>query len=90
MNNTQEQILFTPKYPKSIPLLTDREKEVLVELSFGYTDHEIGNHLSLSHHTVKSHRKRLIVKFDSRNTVHLVRQGIQLGIISLLEKEQYL
>jgi len=83
MNNVEKQIVYKPKYPKSIPLLTDREKEVLIELSFGYTNHEIGKHLCLSHHTVNSHRKRLIIKFNSRNTVHLVRQGIQLGLISL-------
>ncbi len=81
LNMTEKKILSLNNFPKSIPLLTNREKEVLILLSYGYTDSEIGNILCLSHHTVKSHRKKLIIKFDSRNTANLVRQGIQLGFI---------
>jgi DNA-binding CsgD family transcriptional regulator len=79
----QTQISYLKSYPKSIPLLSIREKEVLILLSLGYTNHEIGSKLRLSHHTVNSHRKRLIVKFDSKNTVHLVREAIKLGFIDL-------
>ncbi|MDA8692638.1 helix-turn-helix transcriptional regulator [Saprospiraceae bacterium] len=85
---SQTQISYIKTYPKSIPLLSDREKEVLIQLSLGYTNHEIGLNLRLSHHTVNSHRKRLIMKFDSKNTANLVRKGIKLGFISLRDDEK--
>lgn len=42
--------------------LSEREKEILVELSAGYTNKEIGDRLNISAHTVMTHRKNIIRK----------------------------
>jgi DNA-binding CsgD family transcriptional regulator len=53
-------------------LLTIREKEVLYFLSRGFTDFEIAKKLFLSRSTIKTHRKKLLMKYDARNSCHLV------------------
>jgi len=53
-------------------LITNREKEVYHLISQGHTDVEIGKILFLSTNTIKSYRKRLLAKFNARNSVHLV------------------
>lgn len=63
--------------------LSEREKEVLNLLSLGYTNNEIGLKLYMSHHTVNTHRKKLIKKLDSKNTPHLIRQAIKLQFIKI-------
>ena len=62
--------------------LTKREKEVLRRISNGETSQEIAAGLYISHHTVLSHRKNLLLKMEARNTAHLVALGYKAGCIS--------
>jgi DNA-binding NarL/FixJ family response regulator len=62
---------------KIIPMITDREREVLDLLKEGYTVKEIANELYLSHHTVQSHKQNLIKKFEARNTVQMVVRAVR-------------
>ena len=67
--------------------ITNREKEVLEMLCQGLTAKEIGHSLHISTCTVESHRRNMIVKFDARNTVHMVvraLRGISPGEIFVL------
>ena len=61
--------------------ITDRELEVLTLLSRGYTTKEIAHQLFLSTHTIESHKKNMIHKLDSRNTIDLVVKAIRMCII---------
>ncbi|MEL6123472.1 MAG: response regulator transcription factor [Bacteroidota bacterium] len=61
--------------------VTEREMEVLRLVSEGYTDQQIANQLHLSHHTIHSHRKNLIIKLGAKNTAELVRRAIEKGLI---------
>lgn len=61
-------------------LLTNREKEVLYFLTQGFTDKEIGKKLFLSRSTIKTHRKNLILKFDARNSCHLVYLSFSMNV----------
>lgn len=64
-----------------IPVLTRREKEVLVLIAEGLTNHEIGEKLFISTTTVDTHRKNLLAKFDAKNTATLIRMAAQFKLI---------
>lgn len=60
-------------------VLTSREQEVLESLYQGACTKEIAEALFISHHTVESHRKNLIQKFEARNSIHLIYLALQDG-----------
>lgn len=66
----------------TIPKLTRREKEVLIEASKGLTTQQIADALFISTHTVDSHRKNLIEKFKSNNISSAISLAIEYGMIS--------
>jgi len=58
-----------------IPIITRREKEVLVLIADGLTNIEIADKLFISTTTVDSHRKNLLAKFGVRNTATMIRMA---------------
>lgn len=62
--------------------ISKREQEVLHLIAQEFTIHEIADQLYVSHHTVVSHRKNLLLKLQVRNMAGLVRRGFELGILS--------
>lgn len=70
-----------PVSGSSEPVITRRESEILRLIAEGFTNQEIGERLFISSSTVDSHRKNLLVKFNSKNTAALVRTAISKGII---------
>lgn len=62
--------------------LTKREKEVLKLLADGMTTLEISQRLFISTHTVESHRKNLLSKYQTKNTAGLVKYAFQNGLLS--------
>jgi len=64
-----------------IPVITRREKEVLLLISEGMTNHEIGEKLFISTTTVDTHRKNLLSKFEAKNTATLIRMAAQYRLI---------
>ncbi|WP_437918924.1 response regulator [Sphingobacterium sp. LRF_L2] len=65
----------------SVPKLTRREKEILVEAAAGLTTIQIADKLFISPHTVESHRKNLIEKFKSSNLSSAIKLAIEYGLI---------
>ena len=65
----------------SEPVITKRESEILRLIADGFTNQEIADRLFISSSTVDSHRKNLLVKFNSKNTAALVKTAISKGII---------
>lgn len=65
----------------SEPVITRRESEILRLIADGFTNQEIADRLFISSSTVDSHRKNLLVKFNSKNTAALVKTAISKGII---------
>lgn len=47
--------------------LTERENDVLVLLTSGYTNKEIAERLNITHHTVKAHIGAILRKFGCKN-----------------------
>lgn len=64
-----------------IPVLTRREKEVLVLIAEGLTNNAIGEKLFISTTTVDTHRKNLLAKFEVKNTATLIRMAVQFQFI---------
>jgi len=61
--------------------LTEREREVLVEVGKGLSNHEIGTALYLSEATVKAHVSRLLVKLDAANRVQVAIVAHEAGLL---------
>lgn len=51
--------------------LTNKELEVLYLLLEGYTASQVGKKLNITEETVKSHRKKILAKYQARNMVHV-------------------
>jgi len=63
--------------------LTPREKEILMLIAYEQTTPQIAQHLSLSKHTILTHRKNLLAKLHVRNIAGLVRVAIEKELISI-------
>ncbi len=63
-----------------LDLLTDREREVLVEIATGATNSEIASTLFMAEGTVKTHIGRLLAKLRCRDRVGLVLFAHEVGL----------
>jgi DNA-binding NarL/FixJ family response regulator len=63
-----------------IDQLTDRERDVLVQLTLGRSNSEIAEALFLSEATVKTHLGRVLTKLGVRDRVQAVIAAFQAGI----------
>jgi two-component system, NarL family, nitrate/nitrite response regulator NarL len=66
---------------EKLPLLTTREKEVLQLIAEGMTNPQIAQQLFISLHTVDSHRKNLLTKFEVNNTAGLIKLAAKYNMI---------
>src|SRR5687768_7557452 len=64
------------------PVLTQREKEVLHLIAEGYTNHQMAEELFISPHTVDSHRKNLLNKFEVKNTAALLNSAMKHNLLN--------
>lgn len=83
---------FSPEIAKDLAVnmrnqnsteVSEREQEVLNALFTGLSTREIGEKLFISHHTVESHRKKLIQKFNARNSIHLIYLALKKGFLHI-------
>lgn len=66
-----------------LQVLTDREREVLVEIAKGATNGEIAQNLYMAEGTVKTHIGRLLSKLECRDRVGLVLLAHETGLVRL-------
>lgn len=71
----------TPNERASLEQLTDREREVLVELAKGGTNREIANRLFISDNTVKNHVHNILEKLGFSNRREAVRFAQKQGLV---------
>ncbi|MBP7555376.1 MAG: response regulator transcription factor [Chitinophagaceae bacterium] len=64
-----------------IPLITRREKEVLLLVADGFTNAEIAEKLFISVPTVNTHRKSLLSKFNVNNTAGLIKIAAKHNLV---------
>ncbi|WP_051359611.1 LuxR C-terminal-related transcriptional regulator [Adhaeribacter aquaticus] len=61
--------------------LTKRETEILQLVKGGYLSKEISNKLSISLHTVNTHRQRFLEKLGANNSIEAVIFASKLGLL---------
>ena len=66
-----------------VPVVSRREKEVLQLIVDGLTNPQIAEKLFVSLHTVDSHRKNLLAKFNVSNTASLIRIAVKCSLVSI-------
>lgn len=64
-----------------LPLITRREKEVLLLVADGFTNAEIAEKLFISVPTVNTHRKSLLSKFNVNNTAGLIKLAAKYNLV---------
>jgi len=69
------------KQPRPADLLTSRELEVLRWMSTAATYREIGDELSISEETVRSHAKHILSKLGQPNRTGAVLEAGRLGLL---------
>lgn len=70
----------TPPQASALASLTDREREVLVEIAAGLSNAEIATKLYLAEATVKTHLGRILTKLDLRDRVQAVLFAYRNGL----------
>ena len=67
-------------------VLSEREREVLVQIAKGLSNKEIADALCLSTHTVITHRKNIAAKLNIHSTAGLTIYAIANGLVEIREK----
>ncbi|MBL4587610.1 MAG: response regulator transcription factor [Flavobacteriales bacterium] len=78
---TGEVLAYEPDGLKKQSRLSLREVEVLNLIGTGKLSKEIADQLSISVHTVNTHRQRIIEKLDVGNTIEALNFATELGLI---------
>ena len=62
-------------------ILSDREADILPLIAQGLTSQQIADRLFLSLPTIKWYRRRLLMKFDARNTAEMLSKAREAGLL---------
>ena len=68
--------------PELLARLTDREREILVQVAHGLSNDEIATELYLSPLTVKTHVSRAMTKLAARDRAQLVVTAYETGLVT--------
>ena len=68
--------------PAGLEELTEREREVLVQVAAGKSNAEIAGHFTVSLNTVKTHVSRLLFKLSARDRAQLVVYAYECGLVT--------
>lgn len=78
---TGEFLTLTQEAPEIKVALTKREAEILKLVKEGFLSKEISNRLSISVHTVNTHRQRVLEKLGANNSMEAVVFSSKLGLV---------
>jgi DNA-binding CsgD family transcriptional regulator/PAS domain-containing protein len=78
---TQFEILLMDKTKAFNNLLTNRETEILYHLSQGNTEQKTATITGISIQTIKTHKKNMLAKTETKNTNELISLAIRKGWI---------
>ncbi|MWB96235.1 response regulator [Flavobacterium sp. GA093] len=67
--------------PKELLLLSPREIEIITLIALEYSGKEISEMLFISMNTVETHRKNIMKKLNTKNTIGLVKYALKHNLI---------
>ena len=62
--------------------ITTQEQKILKLIGQGYSTSQIAYAFGISAHTVESHRRNLLTKFDAKNSAELILKAVQAKVLS--------
>ncbi len=65
---------------EAVPIITRREKEILALIAEGLTSSQIADKLFISTHTVDSHRKNLMEKFETNSIAVVIKLATEYNL----------
>ncbi|MDR0793191.1 MAG: response regulator transcription factor [Chitinophagaceae bacterium] len=80
-NKTREVLRNIDEGLSEIPRITRREKEILMLIGKGQTTGQIAETLFISAHTVETHRKNLMNKFDVNNMTSVINLAKEYSLL---------
>jgi two-component system response regulator DegU len=80
-NNKIDQNSKQPYNNFDTSKITQREKEVIIEMAKGHSNKEISQLLFISEHTVKNHVRNILDKLNVKSRTHAVSKALAMGII---------
>src|SRR3954471_12186519 len=83
-----DRILLSPRATAQVPQLSPREREIMHLMAEGLTADAIGNQLSVSVETVRTHVRNVIRKLQARNRVHAIALALERGEIALGDNDE--
>jgi len=82
-----DRVLLLPRSEKRAPQLSPREREIMHLMAEGLTAEAIGEEITVSVETVRTHVRNVIRKLHARNRVHAIAVALQRGEISIDERD---
>lgn len=79
---TQNNPKLTKKIYTENQILSPREIEIITLISLEYSGKEISEQLFISIHTVETHRKNIMKKLQTKNTIGLVKYALKNNLIN--------
>src|SRR5574343_600157 len=65
----------------AVPLLTERQRQILELVAAGLTSEEIGKQLNISTATAVTHRRNIMQAVGARSTAELIKRAVKYGWI---------
>ena len=63
-------------------VVSKREQQVLELISRGMSNKEVAQELKISFNTVQTHRRRLLLKLDAKNSADLIRIAFKNNLLT--------
>jgi DNA-binding NarL/FixJ family response regulator len=82
-----DRILLSPRATEKVPALSPREREIMNLMAEGLTAERIGEQISVSVETVRTHVRNVIRKLQARNRVHAIALALERGEIALSDPD---
>ncbi len=80
-SQTGDSITVVTDHISDKPILSQRELEVLRLIDKGFLSKEIAEQLSISVHTVNTHRQRILEKLKVDTSIEAIRYAYNLGVL---------
>jgi len=78
-----DRMLLSPPATSRVPQLSPREREIMHLMAEGLTAEAIGDEITISVETVRTHVRNAVRKLQARNRVHAIAIALERGEISL-------